>query len=247
MDSLDVREASSVSESETLLEALSLDLMKSNIEQQIRYIIPTTTDFLGTVFNKFRLILEMDEIEDDDKREMRYQMVDFCDNLIDDIAIQYNLCVNEISDDYDHKMELLEAMYNFFVINRVNNIERFLIGHINSHKRDLIEALGIDDKSKDITSMSNKKKNISKENICVLSHIQEMIDFIRQEGIVSSEEFLEQVNDGEYYTEIIHGYFRDCTLGGNFVPILLNEVLDAAYDSVESARIRNTVRTAFID
>lgn len=246
MDNMDVTEVSNVSESETLLEALTLDLMKSNIEQQIRYEIPSTTDFLSTVFSKFRLILAMDELDESDKVEMRYQMVDFCDELIGEIADNYELCVNDVSDDYEHKIELLESMYNFFVLNRFHNIEKFLIGHIKFHKNDLIEALGLDDKSKDITSMANKKKDISKENICILSHITEIIEFIKS-GAITTDDFFEQVNDGEIFTDMVHNYFQECVLGGDFVSILLNEVLDDAYDSIESSRIRNTVRTAFIE
>lgn len=234
-------------ELESLLESLSLDLMKDNISRQIQYESSSTTDFLSTIISKFRVILEMDGIDDDDMREVRFQMVEFCDELITEISGHYELFMTELPDDYDTKIEILETLYNFFVLNRFSNVEKFLINYINKNKSELIEALGIDDKSKDITSMSNKKKNITRENVCILSSMTEIINHIRSNIHIGELEFINTINDGEYYADKLGEYYTNAEIAGNFTSILLNEVLDDAYDSNELARIRNDIRIAFYE
>lgn len=232
---------------ESLLESLSLDLMENNIDMQISCQISSTTDFLSTVFSKFRYILNMDDIVDEDKMEIRFQIIDFCDELIAKIANNYELVVNEISDDYESKIELLDTLYNFFILNRYGNVERFLINYINKNKEELIEILQIDDKNKDITSISNKKKNISRENICMLSQLTEVINFIRTNQVVDAMEFINIINEGEYYTDKLIQYYDNYTLAGDFTQILLNEVLDDDYDTSELSRIRNNVRISLYE
>lgn len=230
---------------ESLLESLSLDLMKDNILQQINYQTTSTTDFMSTIFAKFKVILEQDWIDDDNKREIRFQMCDFCDELILSISNHYNLFINQISDDYESKIEIVNTLYNFFVLNRFDNIERFFIAYINKYKNELIETLDIDDKSKDITSISNKKKNLSRENVCILSNITEIINFIKNNNTVDPVEFMELINDGEYYTDRLITYYQDAEIAGDYINILLSEVLNDDYDESEISRIRNNIRISF--
>ncbi len=232
---------------ETLLESLSFDLMKDNIIMQIENQIPSTTDFLSTVISKFRYILEMDGIADDGIREIRYQIVDFCDELINKITSAYSLGINQVSDDYETKIEILETLYNFLIISRVSNTERFILSYINRYKDQIIETMGLDDKNKDITSFSAKKKNISRENICILSQLTEVINFIRQNHVVDPIEFISLINDGELYTDRLLQYYQDSTIFGDFTGILLNDVLDDDYDNGEIARIRNNIRIALYE
>ena len=233
---------------ESILESLSLDLMKDNIEQQIDYTVQSTTDFLSIVLTKFNVILSTEEIDEDDKQEAKFLMIDFCEELIGKISKKFNLFIDETSMDYESMIKMLYTLYNFFIINRCNNVEKFLINYITKNKKNLIDVMGLSDNdNKDITTIANKKKNLPKENIVVLSALTQIVDFIRLNHIVEPLEFIETVNDGECYTSYLKDYFETATISGDFIAIMLNEVLDEDYDCSEVTRIRNNIRLSLYD
>lgn len=233
---------------DSLLESLSFDLMSDNIQNQILYNNTSTVDFMDVIKRKFDTILNMQEVEDEDKVEIKYQMIEFCNDLIGMIADTHNLFINLLSEDYESYMELLDTLYNFFVLNRFVTVEKFLINYINQNKLQLIEAMDIgDDKRKDITTLSNKKKNISKNNIYILSNIDQVIRFIHYSQLVNPMEFIETILDGEYYTEQIKEYYIEGTISGDFTVSLLNSVLSDDYDTSEVTRIRNNIRISLYE
>lgn len=233
---------------DSLLESLSFDLMSDNIQNQILYNTTSTVDFMDVVKRKFNAILELPEVDDEDRVELKFQMVDFCNDLIGMIANSHNLFINLVSEDYESYMKLLDTLYNFLVLSRYSTVERFLINYINENKLQLIETLDIgDDKRKDITTLSNKKKNINKDNICILSNIDAVIQFIQHGLLVSPLEFIDIVSDGEYYAETLREYYEDGTVVGDFANSLLNCVLSDDYDTSEITRIRNNIRISLYE
>lgn len=243
-DITDILETESL-DTESLLSSLSLDLITDNIMCQINNQTSSTTDFLDTIKLKFNAIVESDAIDDDDKSNLKYDMVEFCSRLIGEISNVYNIAVNMVSDDYQSALKLLDTLYNFFILNKFSNVEKFLINYIKANKMNLIDTLDIDDKSKDITSIANRKKNIDKYDVCILSCVSEIVDFIVNGNFVEPEEFIGYIDDGEIYISYMRDYYADMTISGNFANMLLHSVLSDGYDGSELTRIRNSIRTAF--
>lgn len=236
----------SVNDRQSLIESLSLELIKDNINKQIDYTLNSTTDFLSTVFDKFAMILSMDDIDEEERLDLRYQIMDFCEQLIVNISDKFNLFVDHTGIDYDSTTRLLTAMYNFFVINRATNVKKFLILYTHTHKAEIVKSLDLDyDKVKDITGFSNKKKNKDKDDVLILSALTEVIEFITTNNIIDPIEFLNTIDDGEVYTSEIIDYFNSATITGNFVNTLFNDVLNDDYDSAELSKIRNELRISF--
>lgn len=230
----------------SLIESLSLDLITDSVNKQIEYTLGSTTDFLTTAFDKFRMILDMEDIDEEDRQDLKYQMIDFCEDLIRSIGNKFDLFVDHTSMDYESIMQLLYSMYNFFVLNRANNVEKFLINYIHQNKLAIIDSLGLSyDAIKDITGYSNKKKNINKDDIVVLSSLTSIIDFVTKNNIIDPMEFLETIDDGEIYVSNIINYFNSAVISGNFVNILFNDILNDDYDSNELSKIRNDLRISF--
>lgn len=243
-DTTDILETESL-DTESLLSSLSLDLITDNIMCQVNNYTTSTTDFLDTVKRKFDAILADDMIDDDDKSNLKYEMVEFCSRIIADISNVYNIAVNMISDDYETAIKLLSTLYNFLVLNKFSNVEKFLINYIKSNKMHLIETLDLDDKAKDITSIANRKKNMDKYDVCILSCVTEITNFIVNGNFIEPEEFIQYIDDGEIYISYMRDYYADMTISGNFANTLLHTVVSDGYDGSEVTRIRNSIRTAF--
>ena len=106
---------------ESLLASLSLDLMTDSIKQQIDGYVESPTDFLGIVLQKFNVILEDETISQEDKSEVKFQMSDFCQTIITEIANKYNMLINLLEDGYEAHKKLTETIYNFFILNPYEN------------------------------------------------------------------------------------------------------------------------------
>jgi hypothetical protein len=213
--------------------------------KQIHNETESTIDYLSILKSKFGAILEEDGIDSEDKSEIKYQMITFCEDVISTLAKEYDIMAHIISDDYATVLDIIEVWYNFFVLNRCQNVERFLIQYIERNKTPLISSIDVDDKVKDISSLSYKKKNFNKDDIFIMAHITEIIEFIKNSNIISSLEFLKVINDGDYYTGKMVEMFENGTAYGNFVPRIMYTVLGEEYDCNEATRIRNSIRAFF--
>ena len=244
-NSEDLSDLNNVTNLDDLLNPLGLSLTTDNIRKQVRNETSSTLNFLEEVRSKFDNFLVEDSIEEEDKTEIKLQMIDFCEDLIQQIVDEYGLFLNVISDDYETLLSILDTLYNFFILNRYQNVENFIIQYIEINKAPLADSIETDDKIRDVTTISNRKKNFDPLDVFVLSHIHEIINFIKNSNVVDSLEFIETINDGELYIDKIANLFTEGTLYGNFVPKLLQVVLGDEYDSNEATRIRNSIRTSF--
>ena len=114
--------------------------------------------------------------------------------------------------------------------------------YIGNNKQELIETLGFVERGKDIVTMSNRKKNLDKDNVALLSNINAVIDFITTSGIIDCNTFMDTIDDGEYHLANLKELYGDGTLIGDFVPVLFRLVIGEEYDNGEFARIRNSIR-----
>lgn len=228
-----------------ILDMLGMDLIKANMLKQIHGETGSTYDYLATLKGKFTAVVDETAIDSEDKSEVVSEMISFCEELVSAMAQEFGVMLNIISDDYMTMLTAAEVLYNFFVLNRCQIVERFLIQYIEQNKAPLISSIDADEKIKDISSLSYKKKNFSKDDIFIMAHISEIIEFIKHGNIIESDEFLKTINDGDYYTSKMVEMFENGTIYGNFVPKILYTVLGEEYDCNEATRIRNSIRAFF--
>lgn len=232
---------------DSLLETLTLDFITENINGQIEGSIPLGTNFLEMVINKFNYIIENDEIELETKQQLKYYIMDFCDDLIESIAQKFDFIVNLVDDTYTAHIDLLYTLYTFFISNKYDNIMNFLIHYINKNRDILLKNIGADSNSaKDFTSLCSIKKNINKHNIPILSNLSTILDFIRNNAeAIDSDEFLSYLDDGDTNIYNIKYYYEQETMLGNFVPSILVDILSLSYDDDIMIRMRNDLRITF--
>lgn len=228
-----------------IMDMLGFDLIRDNMMKQIHNQTESTIDYLNILKSRFNKVIEEEAIDSEDRSEIKYEMIDFCEELIQVMSREFDVMGNIISDDYLSMLNTVEVWYNFLVLNRCQMVEKFLIQYIEQNKSALTSGIDVDDKIKDISSLSYKKKNFTKEDIFVMAHIPEIIDFIKNGNIIESDEFLATINDGDYYTSKMVEMFETGATYGNFVPRMLYTVLGEEYDCNEATRIRNSIRAFF--
>lgn len=224
------------SSTDTLLESLSLKIMEDSILQQIENGESGGRDFLGITLDKFRAI--MDNVTDEEiLRGIKTEIVEWCQRIIVAIINKYNLAYNGADEESLYCIDLVEALYHFFIIDREEYVNVFYNNYIDIHKTELIASMEIGGRSGDITTIANKKKGLDKSNIPILSNLDEVIRYITFNAGVSTDEFLNIIDDGGLYISSIIAYFDDCTLAGDF----FNEYVEMG-GYTDSIGLRNSIR-----
>lgn len=231
---------------ESLLDSLSLGIMRDNIIHQIKGSIDSQQNFLSIVIEKFENIIQ-NVVDDDISRELKIEISDFCKGLIVEIANQYNLIFDDHYETSMEYVEMLSVLYNFFILRKKEYVTNFLIEYIRENRQHLMDSFGTDGDDKpltDITTVSNKKKNIQKDNIWILSNVNAIINFITSVDIGFSE-FLNTINDGDFYISKLIDYVDESRVGGDVVSRYIGDMTND-YSSPHSTEIRNSVRLAFM-
>ena len=231
---------------EALLDSLDLAVMKDNMIQQIKRKVSSQQNFLSVVIEKFEKI-DKNVNDNDTRREITYEIIDFCREIILVLVDEYGMFYDDNYGNSKDVIEVLGVLYNFFVLRVKSHVSEFLISYIQKNKTPImtsIEEKLPEEKTIDITTISNEKKNISKDNVWILSHIDSIINFVSSVDI-SPDEFLETINDGDFYIEKLIEYFAEDKLGGDFVSQYIRNIVDD-YSSDVATEVRNTVRLAFL-
>lgn len=236
----------SVMTAESLLDSLSLGVMKDNIIHQIKGSIDSQQNFLSIVIEKFENIIR--DVDDNDiSKELKTEIASFCQSLIGEIVNEYNLIFDDYYEGSMECVEILSVLYNFFILRKKEYVTSFLIAYIQTYKQSLMDSFEInsDDNSvADVTAISNKKKNIQKDNIWILSNVNAIINFIASADIELSE-FLNTINDGDFYISKLIDYVEEDKIGGDFISRYIKDMVND-YSSTNSTEIRNSVRLAFM-
>ena len=225
---------------DSLLESLSLDIMEESIRDQITLNVNPNRDFLGTIIDKFNAIVE--NADADSVRGIKQEMLEWCNRLISTIVNEYELGYNNPGEESLDCIDILESLYHFFVLDRRRNTKNFFIKYIEINKKEIIDAMCLTNKGTDITTIANKKKNISKDNISILSNLTEVIEFIMSSAGVSSTGFIDLVDEGDLYTSNVSYYFDTDMLAGDFFLKYIEEEV-GGYTTDISTDLRTSIRS----
>ena len=240
IEDLSVEEIASQS-TDSLLESLSLPIMENSIRDQIENGFNTTRDFLDIVLRKFKAIEE--NADDDSKRGIRSEIVDWANDLIHAIVNQYGLGYNNINEEsVDGSLDILETLYHFFVLDKHQNTINFFIQYIDCNKKEIANQMKLNARGGDITTMANRKKNIPKDNVPILSNLDEVIQYISSEAGISSDEFLDLIDDGDYYIANVISYYNQDMLMGDFYQQYISGEVGSYADDISMA-LRSEIRT----
>lgn len=220
IDDLDIEDIP-VAGIDSLLESLSLDIMESNINNQIFAEIGIGTDFLDTVLLKFNTIKKY--ASDESVRKIQEEMIAWADKLAINITNKYSLGYMLPSEDSMESLDTLEALYHFFVLDRHRHTVNFFVNYISINKNRLIETMELDKKGNDITSMANRKRNMTKTATIISANLVEILEHIVEYESIGPDEFFNYTDDGDLYLQMIRTLFDSCTLAGDFFPTYVSQ------------------------
>lgn len=238
MISQTMREQISQCSADGLLETLSLDVMTDNIISQIDDVNLSDKDFLSVVRGKFDVITEGDY--DSETMDLVNQEINkFYNKVANKIVNKFHLVYNG-SDDLG---DTTDVLYNFFVLQRKDNTEKFIETYIEEHMKQIIEHLGLD-KSTDVATTSMVQKSKDPDAARIAANVNSIIDYIFDMNI-SSEEFTDTLScDGDYYVAKMIDYADAGEIDGNYPTMYMKGIL-SEYDSDCATEIRNSLRVNF--
>lgn len=226
---------------EDLLDSLSLDIMRDTIHQQIYGELNSNRDFMSVVLSKFQFICENGDFDDETKQVIRNQIADFYNTIIGYIVSNFDLAYNECPGE---EQEIAEVLYQFFILKRVSNIKKFIIGYVEENKESIITGLGIE-KGTDVMSLAMSHKVDNPNDVKIIANLDAVINHIVSLGL-SAEEFLDVLgSDGEYYAQKLLELVDEDTINGNFVSDYIGGIIED-YDNENYTTIRNDIRIHFI-
>lgn len=225
---------------ESLLDSLSLDTVRTNIEQQIDGSVSPNRNFLGVVLSKFQMIKE-NKVDPDDIKELNNEMIEFCAGLVGRICSQFSLGIDPSTDDSMEYLDILQNLYTFFVTNREYYVKEFVLQYILQNKKYIVDSLDIGGKGTDVTSIAYRKRNLGKYDVAILANINAVMDYVKDSIDIGPEEFLTTIDDGDYTVNEVLGYFQSGILAGNFVRMYVDSVVDER-SSDSALQIRNDIR-----
>lgn len=223
---------------DSCLDGLSLDIMLSNIHHQLNNPQDIIADFLRMVGDTWSEIEE--ECEDETViSELKYKLIDFWGEVISLINSHFDLSMDYIADSMSAQ-DVAEELYEFFILDRIQNVETFFINYIRANKINIAQSLGINEKGKDVTSIACRRKDIDKTSIPIIANLTRVIDFICDTDL-EVEELLNFSNADN--AEAIEEMLLDYTINNNFTYTYINNIM-SKYDGLVSSRIRNNIRTS---
>lgn len=213
IDELDVETIHDLT-ADSLLESLSLEIMETSINNQITEDIGAPRNFLETVLLKFDAIQKY--ANRDSLVQVQNEIIDWAESLNRSIINRFNLAYMAPAEDSTESLEILEALYNFFILDRHRHTVSFFTNYISTNKNHLIDTMGLDKKGMDITTMANKKRKLSKTATIISANLVEVIDYIVEYEEITPDIFFESIDDGDMYVAMVREMFDNCTLAGDF-------------------------------
>ena len=237
-------EINSTHEMYDVLAELPFDLIKENIEDQIKHPAEISIDYVDLVEDKYNVAASVYEADDDLLRTLKSQYLDFFYDISVKINKAYDLCldVDGIMMNGDIE-EVGEVLYNFFVLRYTKNVAGYITNYINTHKKSLYDLFN-DVTKKDVSTLVYKKFIKSKEDLVIVTCLPDIIKYIIKLDIEPIE-FVELcAGEDSYEGEVLIDLIASSHLVGDFVHRYLTlqssddeRILDDVYTEIKSRLI----------
>ena len=227
-------------DSDLILSEMPLSLMKENItcqfEDPLEY---RKKDHITTFLNMYEYskdnVNAYEDEEIDNVVELRDDFYSFMQNLFEKyLGIGF---VNFDDEDEETQNHLIHFKYIFFIINIKKNFICYILNFINDRQSLFVH---VDEKKKDVTSMSFKKEITDPNDMYIIANLSSIIDMILSQDI-DVDDFFENCDDDECLeTRFVANAFDNMKLTGNFVENYIG-MLDDVFKSEIESKVRNKI------
>lgn len=227
-----------------ILGDLALDLIKENIETQVKDPVYYSIDYCEEVFETLdRAYDELGHIEDY-KLQIDEIRDTFITYVLDLLNTKFNLDISIENKTPGELKDIMYSCYRVFVIDFREIVENFLTSYVNLNKFSLADMFEDQFKRKDVTTVNIKKLTDSKEDILVIANLPDIVSHI----LDLEHDPVDFMNLGaeveEYHASKVMEYLNDFTIAGNFTSAVLNEIKFTHNDIIDS--INSNIRLQLI-
>lgn len=212
-----------------MIDDVPVDIMMDNIRDQIN-IPQQQTDYLTPVMDMLQEMLEAaDKKEDlDESNDIKDYIHQISVDIIELVCDKFDITIEYEEIDGDTVKELAMALYEFFILEFIDNVARFFYRYIKRNKATLSENLMDDNEKKDSTTIANKKKIKDKELLAINNNLPAVINSIIELD-TDELEFIELAGEsGSYSANLLMGLVGKGLMFGNFADAMLNRLDDTS-------------------
>ena len=209
-------------EVDDMLSDLPIELTILNIKEQI-HTPQSTINYLENLKD------EVDQIDkdysgeenfDSGERTLSELKTSIANDVIEIISSEYDFTVDTESYVGDSLFEIAEAIYNIFVVDYLENVQRYLYQYIKVNKKSLAKDYANAD------TLGASKKIKDKDLQCISNNLPDVIQFIIK-GEIDEDEFIRlATEDDSYDRSIILELMGRGAMYGNFADALLGKLND---------------------
>ena len=158
------------------------DFIKNEINSQIENIFNTDKrNYIEFYLEKYKFLKKFYEEEGNDEKleDIKNNKIDFLFSMIEKISETFNIEYSE--EDLTKKM--VKSLYNFFIVNYVDNLQSMFLNIIRVNKKTIIKELKNQKPKRDVGSIANRAK-FNPNDAIIINNIQEILtDLIPNMGI----------------------------------------------------------------
>lgn len=221
-------------------------LLEEDIKLQLQNPFDSTVNCVKSFEEQVTEALKEEELDSDDIRTIKAELVSFYSSIIELISEKYQLeCDTESlagSKNIEELGDICEAMYSFFVLKLKKNIKNSLLNYILENRDEIATALDYLKKKKDVTTISLRKKIEDPDASMIVSNIVEVVGHIKSLDI-SMDKMIQYLDIDLYNNSIINDLMTDCVIRSDFQALYyapLSGFQDCNYDDI-IAKISNGV------
>ena len=202
-----------------LIVELDVDEYMKIFSQQIQnddndYTTPEVDQYTP-LYKQFMTVMDMDDIDDDKRREAITRFENISYSIIDSLNKKFNLDIDEeqLGETDGLFYGYVLACYKFFVIDFQNNIIQLMTSYISRHMTDLYEQFAALDQKKDVVTMSNKKV-LSPKLAILASNIYDVTDYIF--SLIDENNIMDYMEEGDIVALSIKEMLKKDLIHGDF-------------------------------
>lgn len=209
------------------IDDIPVDIMMDNIRDQIN-IPQQQTDYLTPVVDMLQMALNAAEKEEDLDRcnQIKDYMYQISIDIITIVCDKYDITIEYEEIDGDTVTELAMALYEFFILDFIDNVARFFFRYIKNNKSSLSSELLVDNDKKDSSTVTNKKKIKDNELLAINNNLPTVINSIIEMD-TDETDFIELAGEsGSYTVELLSQLVGKGLMFGNFADAMLDRLSD---------------------
>ena len=174
-------------------------------------------DHFKPLYYKYKSIISTEENTEDMKTTATERFQEICNIFLDLICKKFHIEINTTWRE-DHITELpglIMALYSFFVLDIISNLEEVCINFIRRNAKMICEVFEDKKNNKDAATISNKRSSMTVETVLIASNIYDVTSWILSQ--LSEQQYIIYMDQEYIPLRLISSLLEEGLLAGQFM------------------------------